>query len=123
MSHWEDSKILPDVKAARESEGVVELDLVCPADLMQFQGHFPEQKIMPGVGQLDWVASFAEKYFSHGLSVVEVSQLKYRDLMFPDVPVTLTITYDGEKQRLRFRYEGEDKVYSSGMLKLGTFDV
>ncbi|WP_417797592.1 hypothetical protein [Terasakiella pusilla] len=123
MSHWEESKILPDVTAVRESEGVVEIDLVCPADLMQFQGHFPEQKIMPGVGQLDWVASFGEKYFSHGLSVVEVSQLKYRDLMFPDVPVTLIITYDGEKQRLRFSYEGEGKVYSSGIVKLGTFDV
>ncbi|WP_417789741.1 hypothetical protein [Terasakiella pusilla] len=123
MSHWEESKILPDVTAVRESEGVVEIDLVCPADLMQFQGHFPEQKIMPGVGQLDWVAHFADKHFSHGLSVVEVSQLKYRDLMLPDVAVTLKMSFEAAKQRVRFSYEGEDKVYSSGIVKLGTFDV
>lgn len=123
MRTWQTCEILPDVKAVREAEGTVEIDLLCPADLMQFQGHFPQQKIMPGVGQLDWVAKFAQKHFEHGLSVVEVSQLKFRDLMFPNVPVTLKISFDAIKQRLRFSYEGDGKTYSSGILKLGKFDV
>ncbi|MDV7341025.1 hypothetical protein RYZ26_15570 [Terasakiella sp. A23] len=99
---------------------IVELDLIPTADLFQFQGHFPDHPIMPGVGQLDWAVKFARKHFSLSQSITEISQLKFRDLMLPDTEVVLTLEHDADKSRVKFSYSSGEQVFSSGILKLAS---
>lgn len=115
---WKESKQEPDILAERHEGTLIELDLCPQSDLFQFQGHFPEQPILPGVGQLDWAVRFAIDRFSLTQSIAEISQLKFRDLMLPGVQITLKLDHQKDKNRIVFSYISGEKTFSSGILKL-----
>ncbi len=120
MQMWNNAKTNPDVLEERQDGSSIELDIFVSSDLFQFQGHFPGHPIMPGVGQLDWAVCYAIDLFDLSQDVVEVSQLKYRELMGPDIKVTLKLDYQADKKRVMFSYFTEDQKFSSGILKLGS---
>ncbi len=118
MHLWKNSKIEPDILAERRDGAIIELDLCPAADLFQFRGHFPEKSILPGVGQLDWAVRFAKDRFSLTQEIAEISRLKFRAILTPDVRVTLQLDFQEDKNRIVFQYFSADKIFSSGILKL-----
>ena len=115
---WNNNEIEPKILAERRKETCIELDLCPKADLFQFKGHFPEQPILPGVAQLDWAVRYAKNRFELTQDLKEISQLKFKDLMLPDVQVTLLLDLQEDKNKISFKYYSEDKIFSSGILKL-----
>ncbi len=108
----------PTVLERRESENQVTLDLVAPANLFYFQGHFPKTPILPGVTQLHWAVLLAGEAFGRPMHVNEISRLKYKQVWRPEMKVTLHLVYRPEKKTVSFTYSAGELEFSSGTLKV-----
>lgn len=62
-----------------------------PAEFIGFQGHFPEQKILPGICQIQCVLTMLEKAIGKPVVLKEVVLAKYFSPLFPDDQATCVI--------------------------------
>ncbi|MCR9212226.1 MAG: hypothetical protein NXI13_00800 [Proteobacteria bacterium] len=115
---WAKSLTEPKILSEKISPEEVELTLFLPAELFQFQGHFPDQPILPGVAQLDWAARFSEKYFAHSGCYRKLGQLKFSKLIEAGQTVSLKLRFLKDKKRIHFSYVFETEACSSGFLEL-----
>lgn len=88
------------------------------AELEYFNGHFPEQPVLPGVTQLDWAIKLGCQHFGYDCSVAVLEVLKFQQLMLPDTQVDLTITHNAAKAKLIFAYSDGEKRFASGRIAL-----
>jgi acyl-CoA synthetase (AMP-forming)/AMP-acid ligase II len=91
-----------------------------PADLPEFEGHFPDNPIVPGVVQIAWVVRAAKRAF--GLAGVSgcLEAIKFRTLMKPGDLVQLELRSDPTSWKVRFEMRFGDTVYSSGRVLIET---
>jgi 3-hydroxymyristoyl/3-hydroxydecanoyl-(acyl carrier protein) dehydratase len=108
---------LPPILAKRQADDTVVLDLSVPEELEIFRGHFPGMPILPGVAQIDWALKLAQ---AHGLvpggAELRDFQVKFRSVIRPSVPLTLTLRRDCNKKRVYFDYHSAGALMSSGRL-------
>jgi 3-hydroxyacyl-[acyl-carrier-protein] dehydratase len=118
MVDWKGTHREPEILSENiEAEKVV-LELRIVSSLFQFQGHFPSQPVLPGVAQLDWAVRYGMRFFKLSLSVKEVSQLKYRHFIIPDIDIILELNLRPQTKSIAFIYKSEDKFFSSGIIGL-----
>ncbi|WP_320534632.1 AMP-binding protein [Robbsia andropogonis] len=122
------SGTLPDVLSYASmptSDGVVRwrYTLRVVASLVQFDGHFPIQPILPGVAQLDWAARFACRHVDALARVRSVEQLKFTAPIMPGTTLTLTLTHHASRSRVAFVFESEGRSCASGLLYYGDDDA
>lgn len=89
-------------------------------DHPSFIGHFPDLPILPGVVQLDWVASLGRRFVPalHGqASCTGMDQLKFQAVVRPDTTLRLLLTWDPTKHQLVFEFKNGERVCSSGRLR------
>lgn len=93
-----------------------ELDLV--PDLTWFDGHFPNQPILPGVAQLHIAACLAEDVWQARPTGRKMSRIKFRRVLRPGECVTLTLARSGE-DRIDFQYLSDGETVASGSFRGG----
>lgn len=119
MADWDEGRTEPEVLDEEISAQRAVLRLHVPADLMQFQGHFPGHPVLPGVTQLDWAVCQARRCFALAAPVRQIQQLKFKALVRPETEVFLTL--DKNADSVSFLYQDGDTIYSSGKIRLGEF--
>ncbi|WP_039017687.1 hypothetical protein [Halocynthiibacter namhaensis] len=119
MSSWATGKIRPLVLDVRHSNHSVCLELGLDADLFQFQGHFPNHPILPGVAQLDWAVRFSSEYLELSCDIRQVTKLKFKQLVLPEDPIALQLDYAPSKHCVMFEYrDHQGAPCSSGIIHL-----
>jgi 3-hydroxymyristoyl/3-hydroxydecanoyl-(acyl carrier protein) dehydratase len=108
----------PIVLAATTEVGEARFDLDLPADLPCFQGHFPGLPVLAGVVQLDWAMRLAAAHLRCGQPTATDFRVKYKRVIMPGLPLTLTLAVDAERHRLDFTYRSRDLVASQGRVVL-----
>lgn len=86
------------------------------ASLIQFEGHFPMQPILPGVAQLHWAVQFAQRHVVALARMRSVEQLKFTAPIMPGATLTLTLTDDVARHRVAFVYEANGRSCATGLL-------
>ncbi len=119
MMTWQTSQTDPKVLQEIIAHPKITLLLQMTPSLFQFQGHFPDEPILPGVAQLDWAVRYAKYYFDTSLSVQDISQLKFRRFISPDMEMSLILDYDQPNSSILFKYQDENEEFSSGRIRLG----
>ncbi|USG62617.1 beta-hydroxyacyl-ACP dehydratase [Sneathiella marina] len=117
-TNWLDSQTEPEILSVLRDGNLVEVDILMSVELFQFQGHFPEQPIFPGVAQLDWAARLSAKYFGNLGTIVGLSQIKFTNLIEPGDRLCLTLELQPEKRRVFFAFKQGENKCSSGCLEL-----
>jgi len=89
-------------------------------EISWFEGHFPEQAVLPGVVQLHWATKLAEISF---LPLLEgekcfkaVNNIKFKTMVLPGQVVDLSLRYDELKCAVKFSYHNVDDTFSTGTL-------
>lgn len=108
----------PIVQDVRTRLNAVELDLCLSNNLFYFQGHFPGQPVLPGVTQIDWAVRFADKHLATQIGAARNFQVKFRSVILPEMKLTLLLELSDDRSRLRFEYRSQDRVLSSGAIRL-----
>ncbi|WP_299776281.1 hypothetical protein [uncultured Pseudoteredinibacter sp.] len=113
-------KLFPEVLRSETASESIKLLLNISPEIEYFDGHFPEQAILPGVTQIFWVNHFArihlsaiipaEEHFSH------LEAVKFQQVIRPGEKVQLQLEYKKDKQKLYFKYFREEHQFSSGRL-------
>ena len=110
---------LPSAIIRERNDDKIVLDFVVAHDDEAFHGHFPERPILPGVVQVDWAMRLATLHLNLGDLFAQDIQIKFREVIAPEVPLTLTVQIDRAKSKLTFSYCSGDTTMSSGQIRLG----
>jgi len=114
---WKTGAIWPEVIDRNCQPGEVVLHLHLSARLFQFQGHFPNAPILPGIAQLDWAVKFGRQHFEIERPVASVVKLKFHKVVRPNSKLCLGITYKAGTDDLAFRYFDEESRFSTGLIR------
>ncbi|MEI6859807.1 MAG: thioester dehydrase [Shewanella sp.] len=104
----------------QKSDDVIIFRLFIAAELSVFNGHFPEQAVLPGVTQLDWAVRLGCQHFGYPRKITTLEVLKFQHLILPNSEVTLEISENKAKTKLNFSYFDGNKRFASGRLALAT---
>ena len=97
-------------------------ELVAPADLIYFNGHFHGQPILAGVVQVDWAIAFGRRYFALPPQFRAIQMLKFQRLIEPDTPFRLELVYRPASATLSFKISTALGIHASGRLLFGGAD-
>lgn len=106
----------PDVQSVREDQGTLHVDLIVPADLVYFDGHFPEEPVLPGVVQILWVQRLAFRHMGVGTRFERMDRIKFMSLIRPLDKLTLTISRRSSNDGIDYSYVRDGDVVGSGRL-------
>ena len=95
------------------------LTLKLPADLVYFQGHFPDQPVLAGVVQLNWAVEFARQYLNIKGNVTSVEVLKFQQLILPSTTLQLSLELKTD-DKFVFAYSSSLGKHASGRVKTGS---
>lgn len=95
------------------------IDILLPADLLWFRGHFPTCPILPGVAQINWVMHYANLLFGPMPVVKSIDVVKFQRPLMPDDKVILLLNWDRANDKLTFKYLVHGEITaSSGKITL-----
>lgn len=106
------ASLAPEIKAHSATEA--ELTLQLSPDLPFFQGHFPNQPILPGISQAHIAALMAQRLWPDWRAGADLSKLKFKRVLAPGQSITLHLARDGA--RVKFRYSCARGDVSEGEL-------
>jgi len=90
------------------------------SDIQDFEGHFPDFALLPGVTQIDWALFYAKQFLNVSRPFVGMEVIKFQYPILPDTIVTLQLDWDVDKNKLQFAYTSDQATtHSTGKIKLG----
>ncbi len=111
--------LFPAVRWEQRDADAARLLLPLDADLIAFDGHFPQARILPGVVQLDWAIHYARDVFVMPPRFARMDALKFQHVARPGDCLQLTLGWDAVKSVLSFRYVSDHGVHASGRVVFG----
>lgn len=86
------------------------------ADLLVFDGHFPDAPLVPGVAQLHWVEWSARQAFALPANFVRAEVLKFQLPILPGAQVDVALQWSAQKSALHFVLSSGAATHASGRL-------
>lgn len=65
------------------ADGILTACFIFPEEFVGFQGHFPSEKVLPGVCQIQCVVSMIEKYSGKTFLIKEIVSAKFLSPVLP----------------------------------------
>jgi len=87
-------------------------------DFPAFAGHFPGQPVLPAIVQLATVRLLASRYLEADLVPLRVDKVKFKNMIGPGEPVTVTILPDPRDGEITISF-----VISTGKGKAATGEI
>lgn len=103
-------------KVTQVAQQEISLELWIDPNCDYFKGHFDQQPIFPGLGQIDFAIKMANQYL--GLDMLacrDIPQIKFMRIIAPNDQVILSLKYANGV--LSFYYAHGEKVASQGKIK------
>lgn len=110
-------------RSTADAQPRVLLEIIAPADLLYFDGHFDVAPILPGVVQVDWAIHYGRQHFTLPARFKGINALKFQQVIQPETPVQLELIHDTAKGTLNFRYVSAAGQHASGRVMLEDADV
>lgn len=104
----------PVVLSQTQSADDYIFSLEFPPELVCFKGHFPNQPIYPGVGQIGFLQHFAKSIWSDLNWCQGYEQLKFQNLICPYAVVQLK--FSRKEHKVSFELRDSEQILASGRL-------
>lgn len=110
-------KHYPEIKSVeKHSAEEVTLNFIVLPKYEGFQGHFPNQPIFPGVGQIDLVIKSAcEQFELDPYQFCDIPQIKFMKIILPNDCLTLHLIK--ENNAISFKFQIKEQIVSQGKIK------
>lgn len=82
-------------------------ELAFPPEFTGFQGHFPEQPILPGVCQMTLALVMADRMQGRRTKMAAVTNAKFVAVVMPDQPLEISCTLTDGKLTANLTSKGE----------------
>lgn len=107
----------PHIYDVQSLEEKALIELFINEDIAWFDGHFPEQPVLPGVVQVDWAGKWSKALFSPKGLFYSLSNIKFKTPILPQQKLSLELLYNQTKGHIKFHYFHEERSFSSGIFK------
>jgi acyl-coenzyme A synthetase/AMP-(fatty) acid ligase/3-hydroxymyristoyl/3-hydroxydecanoyl-(acyl carrier protein) dehydratase len=107
------------VEQPGHADGERRYTLEIPYDLAYFSGHFPAAPVVPGVAQIGWALSLAQRDLCPELRFAGMEVLKFQRLLRPGDIASLALKWDASKRKLHFAFTLDGAPCSSGRILEG----
>ena len=97
-----------DLDIRQQTDSEAEIAFTLPADLIFFEGHFPERAVLPGLAQVHMAVLLAHRLWGGWPSDANLARLKFRRVLMPGDAVVLRLKWNAEIGRLWFAYRFGD---------------
>lgn len=108
--------VLPECKWLKREELEVCALLDVDADLLVFDGHFPQAPLVPGVAQLHWAHCIGQRCFAMPDNFLRAEALKFQQAIVPGQQVQLSLHWNPDQSVLRFSFQSDAGPHSGGRL-------
>jgi acyl-CoA synthetase (AMP-forming)/AMP-acid ligase II len=88
-------------------------------DLAVFDGHFDQQKVLPGVAQLGWAIEMARGCFTLPERFLRAEALKFHRPVLPPVELELKLVHRPVSGDVSFQFASRSGLHASGRLVFG----
>ena len=105
----------PTVHRVEATATGVTIGLALPSTLPWFEGHFPDNPVMPGVAAVHLAVIAAEALLMPERQLVSSGRLKFQQPVLPGTPLSLHLSVKGSA--VKFVFECDSKVCVSGSLR------
>ena len=99
MSLYQDLKY-SEISILKKNYGHINAVFCFKKELDLFNGHFPQNPILPGIFQIEMVKYSLEKAFDICLSIKSIKKTKFSSLIHPEMTIYLDIITNKEKNDL-----------------------
>jgi hypothetical protein len=82
-----------------------------------FAGHFPQQPVLPGVVQVDWMVWLSRELLGVQAGFAGLEAAKFRRVILPGSWLTVTLRDDPASGRTTYRITHGDAVCASGRIR------
>jgi acyl-coenzyme A synthetase/AMP-(fatty) acid ligase/3-hydroxymyristoyl/3-hydroxydecanoyl-(acyl carrier protein) dehydratase len=113
----------PGMQILEQDANRVLIELHATANLACFDGHFPGTPILPGIAQVEWAWTLAQRCFASPMRFAGMQALKFHCVIRPDAKFQLELLRDAGGQSVAFRYFSAAGKHASGKLLCGGADV
>ena len=96
-----------------------DFELVVPEELYYLQGHFPGRPVLPGVVQVHWAITLAQRVLSLQPNFIGIEALKFHRIIEPLTPLRLALEQSEDAAKLRFSYTSDFGTHSQGRILFG----
>ncbi|QJR80944.1 hypothetical protein CA267_009215 [Alteromonas pelagimontana] len=107
----------PAIIAVEASDTNAQITLHVPESLAWFEGHFPEQPVLPGVVQVDWAGKIGRALFVKNSASRQLTNIKFKTMVLPGTSMILELIYSAEKGILKFHFFNDSESFSMGSFK------
>jgi len=103
----------------RASGNALTAEVEFPGESPWFDGHFPQDPVLPGIAQLGVVHDLLRWAFGKELVIREISRIRFKRKISPSNRVALAVTPGGASQgTYRFKMTCAGEPVCHGMLKV-----
>lgn len=114
-----DTVKFPQLLYFQQTDNKAILKLRIQPELVYFNGHFPEQPILPGVAQLAWAEHYGKLLFAIGQPFLTMEVIKFKKIIQPEAVITMTLEWKPDTGKLYFDLHSATDPHSSGRLVYG----
>ena len=114
-----DSNRFPQILSCDIQDAYVELELKVLAKLVFFDGHFPEQPILPGVTQIAWAEQLGKIFFDINQPFLRMEVIKFKKIIRPGDVISMKLSWKSGAAKLYFEINSETDSHSSGRIVYG----
>ena len=111
-----------EVRQQNNNEEKASTTQICvPAGSKWFDGHFPQDPVLPGIAQVAVVHDLIRRALGKNLPIREIGRLRFKRKVGPTDRLSVTITPGDASEKLyRFRMTCGKEPVCSGLLKVGS---
>lgn len=114
-----DSQRFPQILNCHLQYESAELQCCVLPKIIYFDGHFPEQLILPGVTQLAWAEKYGKIFFNINKPFLRMEVIKFKKIICPTDIITITLSWKAETGKLYFELRSGHDSHSSGRIVYG----
>jgi 3-hydroxymyristoyl/3-hydroxydecanoyl-(acyl carrier protein) dehydratase len=84
-----------------------------------FDGHFPDNPIVPGIAQMSMIFDLMQRTMGPGLKLEGFKRVRFKQLIRPETPISVLIK-PGKKSPTRFEYQltADQKIVCTGFIDI-----
>ncbi|MFZ5571978.1 MAG: hypothetical protein ACOZF0_16385 [Thermodesulfobacteriota bacterium] len=109
---WHTVKHIPRLETAEK-----EAEAQIGPDSPWFEGHFPDDPVVPGVAQLGMVLEALRQLRQQSLTITEIRRIRFRRIIRPNEPIRIfTTETSGRVDTVGFRIMVDEEMVCNGMM-------
>jgi len=97
--------------------GEVLVGMYIQPELSHFEGHFPDQPVLPGVVQTHWAGELGKLLFNIETEFSGMENIKFSAVILPEKELSLSLIYNESKKSLAFKYFNDSEKFSEGRIR------